>query len=246
MSASEKQSDSDRDLLMALEKLDTASLSDALDSLGISGGLLGIQQQVPGTRCVGFAYTVQYEPVNGGGGFRNAANYIDEVPEGSIIVSANGGRPDCTVWGDIMTHVATAKGIKGTVIDGAARDLETLSRYQYPLFSKSRFMQSAKNRAQLKAVQSPVEISGVVINPGDAIVCDASGCLVIPRAMVSEVIRRASAVEETEQSIIASVNAGLPLKEARLKHRYDQPWLTPDQKTKNSVDAERGCPHGQN
>lgn len=105
-------------LLKACEALDTASLSDALDSLGLAGGLAGLNQQVPGTRCIGFAYTVLYEPVQERNGFRSAANYIDEVPPDAVIVSSNPGRTDCTTWGDILTHVAISRGIRGTLIDG--------------------------------------------------------------------------------------------------------------------------------
>lgn len=221
-------------LFAALEALDTASLSDALDSLGLAGGLAGLNQQVPGTRCVGFAYTVLYEPVQERGGFRNAANYIDAVPSNAVIVSSNPGRTDCTTWGDILTHVAVNRGIRGTLIDGAARDIDTVQRLNYPLFSRVRFMQSAKNRVQLKATQVPVEISGVTVHPGDLVVCDSSGCLVIPAARAEEVIRRARAVEQTERDIIQSVNEGYSLEQARALHRYDQPWLSAREKQANA------------
>ena len=217
-------------LVRDCEQLDTASLSDALDSLGISGGLLGIHAQVPGTRCVGLAYTVQYEALSDASGFKGAANYIDQVPAGAIVVSSNNARLDCTVWGDIMTHFALAKGIKGTLIDGAARDIDTVTRLKYPLFSRGRFMQSAKNRARLKAVQVPLEISGVTVNPGDILVCDASGCLVIPAAHAEEVVRRAKAVEATERDIIQAISSGSSLEQARQRHRYDQPWLAAEAK----------------
>jgi regulator of RNase E activity RraA len=212
-------------LLQRCGALDTASLSDALDSLGIAGGLAGLQQQVPGTRCCGYAYTVQYQPVSEHAGFRNAANYIDEVPADSVIVSCNGGRLDATVWGDILTHFASQRGIAGTLIDGVARDLDTVAQLGYPLFSRGRFMQSGKNRVQLKAVQVPVRISGVIVNPGDVIVADASGCLAIPRAQLEAVLERAEAVESTERDIILSISRGLSLEAARQLHRYDQPWL---------------------
>ncbi|WP_248768195.1 RraA family protein [Pseudomonas sp. MWU12-2345] len=215
--------------------LDTASLSDALDSLGIDAGLLGIVQQVPGTRCSGFAFTVLYEPVESGDGFKNAANYIDDVPPGSVIVSSNAGRLDATVWGDILTHVAVSRNIRGTLIDGAARDIDTVIRLGYPLFSRGRFMQSGKNRVQLKATQVPVQIGGVTIQPGDLIVGDASGCLVIPIAHAEEVIKRAIAVEKTERDIIESVGQGLSLAEARRLHRYDQPWLAAEAKAPSAA-----------
>jgi len=222
-------------LLEQIATLDTASLSDALDSLGIDAGLAGIVQQVPGTRCSGFAFTVLYEPVKSGDGFKNAANYIDDVPPGSVIVSSNAGRLDATVWGDILTHVAVSRNIRGTLIDGAARDLDTVIRLGYPLFSRGRFMQSGKNRVQLKATQVPVQIGGVTIQPGDLIVGDASGCLVIPIAHAEEVIKRAIAVEKTERDIIESVGQGLTLAEARRLHRYDQPWLAAEAKASSAA-----------
>ncbi|RMR06270.1 RraA family protein [Pseudomonas syringae group genomosp. 7] len=219
-----------RAVLEACEHLDTASLSDALDSLGIDGGLPGIVSQVPGTRCVGVAFTVQYEAVDASAGFKGAANYIDQVPPGAVIVSSNVGRQDCTVWGDIMTHFALANGIKGTVIDGMARDIDTVIRCRYPLFSRGRFMQSAKNRAQLKAVQVPVVIEGTTVRPGDLLVCDGSGCVVVPQQLAAEVIRRAQAVEQTERKIIEAIAAGSTLENARSTYRYDQPWLADAEK----------------
>ncbi|MGN8342686.1 RraA family protein [Pseudomonas sp. SMV71] len=224
----------DNTLLKACEALDTASLSDALDSLGLAGGLAGINQQVPGTRCVGFAYTVLYEPVQERNGFKTAANYIDDVPPDAVIVSSNPGRTDCTTWGDILTHVAVSKRIRGTLIDGAARDIDTVQRLNYPLFSRARFMQSAKNRVQLKATQVPVQIGGVTVSPGDLVVCDSSGCLTIPADKAEQVIQRAQAVEQTERDIIQSVNAGCTLEQARALHRYDQPWLSAREKQANA------------
>jgi regulator of RNase E activity RraA len=208
-----------------LSKLDTAALSDAMDSFGLACGLQGIRSQALGAHICGPAYTVRYRPVDDAGGFRNAANYIDDVPRGSVIVSSNSGRADCTVWGDILTQVAIAKGIAGVVIDGAARDIATIRKLNFPVFSRAVFMQSGKNRVQLDATSEPVAIGGVTINPGDYIVCDDNGCVAIPRAMVEAVIERANATEATEQRILAAVRAGRSLAEARQAHRYDQPWL---------------------
>lgn len=215
----------DANLIARARKLDTAALSDALDSLAIAGTLEGLAAQVPGSRCAGPAYTVLYEPVSDREGFKNAANYIDDVPEGAVIVSSNNGRTDCTTWGDIMTHVASTRGIAGTLIDGAARDIEIVRRLNYPLFSRAVFMRSGKNRVQMKAVQVPLEIAGVTIRPGDLIVADSNGCVAIPADQAQEVIARAEAVEATERNILAAVENGMSLAQARRLHRYDQPWL---------------------
>ncbi|MEI2387393.1 RraA family protein [Breoghania sp. JC706] len=217
-------------LLAAAKALDTASLSDALDSLGLPAGLAGIRPQTGGARCAGYAYTVLYEPVEteaGGGGFRNAADYIDDVPAGAVIVSSNPGRTDCTTWGDILTQMAALKGIAGTVIDGAARDIETVRALGYPLFSRAVFMRSGKNRVQLRATQVPVAIDGTIVAPGDLVVGDANGCVVVPRGQAREVLRRAAAVEATENRILAAIRSGVSLAQARKLNRYDQPWIVP-------------------
>ncbi|KPW46562.1 Uncharacterized protein ALO54_02165 [Pseudomonas syringae pv. philadelphi] len=130
------------------------------------------------------------------------------------------------MWGDVMTHFALANGIKGTVIDGVARDIDTVINCNYPLFSRGRFMQSAKNRTQLKAVQVPLVMDGITIQPGDLMVCDGSGCVVVPQQLAAEVVRRARAVEQTERRIIEAISSGSTLEQARMTYRYDQPWLS--------------------
>ena len=87
-----------------LTNFDTAEVSDALDSLGIESVLLGLKPINPGQKLYGPVYTVQYKafdqkPDN----FQSAGNYIDEVPEGAVILIDNAGRKDCTCWGDILT-----------------------------------------------------------------------------------------------------------------------------------------------
>jgi regulator of RNase E activity RraA len=77
----------DQEIIDRLAALDTAAVSDALDSLGITGVLAGVAARVPGSRTCGTAYTVTYRPVGSNGPkFRNAANYLDDVPAGSVVV----------------------------------------------------------------------------------------------------------------------------------------------------------------
>lgn len=223
-------------LIAAALDLDTASIADALDSLGLPAGLAGIRAQSgasgSGARCAGYAYTVLYEPVEEAapgpaGTFRGAADYIDAVPPGAVIVSSNPGRTDCTTWGDILTHMALSRGIAGTVIDGAARDIETVRTLGYPLFSRAVFMRSGKNRVRLRAVEVPLTIDGTAISPGDLVVGDANGVVSIPRQSAGEVLERARAVEATEARILAAIGTGMPLAEARRQNRYDRPWDAP-------------------
>ncbi len=100
-------------------RIDTATLSDALDKLGISGQCLGIKPLDHRFRLAGRAFTVTYAPAGPGG---TVGDFIDDVPEGHVVLIDNGGRPDATVWGDIMTACGHQRKLGGTVIDGACRD----------------------------------------------------------------------------------------------------------------------------
>ena len=96
--------------------LDTATLSDALDRHGLNGQCYRIRPCASTCRMAGRAWTLLYGPAGSPAG--TVGDYIDDVAPGSVIVLDNGGRDNATVWGDILTEVANARGIAGTVIDG--------------------------------------------------------------------------------------------------------------------------------
>ena len=205
---------------------DTASVSDAMDSLGLPEGWLhSIVSRSPGTRAFGPAHTVRYRMVsNGEPGFRNAANYIDDVAAGSVVVSVNPTGVACTTWGDILTTTALSRGLAGTIVAGFARDIAQVREADYPLFSTGVSMVSAKNRIELDAVQVPVEVDGVTISPGDLIIADDSGAVAVPAEHAEVVLSRAASVEAVERDIIDAVRRGASLEEARAVHGYSTPW----------------------
>jgi len=210
-------------ILDKVRQFSTPLLSDALDTLGLPGGLLGIRPMTLLTTglMVGPAYTVQFEKVPAGTP-AIAADYIDEVPTGWTVVLANARRMDCSVWGGILTARAQTLGLCGTVIDGCFRDVGDIRMINYPVFARDIYMRSGKNRAQMVAQHVPVEISGVVIQPEDIIVGDENGVLVIPRLHLAEVLAQAQEVRQTEQSILQHVQCGESLRAARQKFNYNR------------------------
>src|SRR5579872_2592578 len=104
------------DAASALAAHDTSTVSDALDKLGIQSQVPKILPLMPAFRLCGPAYTLRYEPVGASGG--TVGDFIDDVDPRQVVVLDNGGRLDCTVWGDILTTVAHRRGVGGTVIDG--------------------------------------------------------------------------------------------------------------------------------
>lgn len=204
---------------------DTSELSDALDYLGIKGVLLDIKPIKQGYTIMGPAFTVQYQAYDAQPATpQNAGNYIDAVPAGSIIVIDNHGKPDCTTWGDILTTVAQSKDILGTVCYGATRDTSKIRHLNYPLFNVGVTMRSGKNRVYKVNHQLPITIHDVLISPGDWVVGDDDGVLVIPKQKVKDVYALAQNIDETETRILNDVGNGMTLQEARELHNYARPW----------------------
>ncbi|MDP2267958.1 MAG: RraA family protein, partial [Deltaproteobacteria bacterium] len=144
----------------------------------------------------------------------------DDVAPGQVVVIDNGGRTYGTVWGDIMTVYAQKRGIAGTVIDGVCRDLPRVLSVRYPLFTKGRFMVTGKDRVELDGVNVPVSISDVQVRPGDIVVCDDTGVVVVPAERAWEVWQAASEIDGVEQRILAMLEEGLTLREARTRLGY--------------------------
>ncbi|WP_457206480.1 RraA family protein [Nocardioides sp. P5_C9_2] len=201
-----------------LAELPTASISDALDRLGLTGSVQGISPLRPGQRACGPAYTVAYEPVDDQGG--TVGDFLDDVPAGAVVFIDNAGRTDCTVWGGIMTQVAAHQQVAGTVIHGVCRDVAVTTTTDYRIWSAGRFMRTGKDRVRVRAVQEPLLVDGVTIRPGDVVCADEDGVVVVPAERVDEVASVASEVERVEAAIVATVRDGATLREARSAHGY--------------------------
>src|SRR6266508_2443220 len=175
------------DIIEEFKRLPTAAVSDAMDSLGLHGACLGIKPLTHSFKLVGRAFTLLYRPI----GYverGTVGDYIDDVPPGDVVVLDNGGRLDCTVWGDILTLTARGRGVAGTVIDGVCRDVARAIEVNYPIYSRSHFMRTGKDRVEVDEVNVPVGIGDVQVRPGDVLMGDADGIVVIPRSREADVL----------------------------------------------------------
>lgn len=136
----------------------------------------------------------------------------------------NAGSTTCTNWGSLLTSLAQRRGVRGTALHGSARDIAEIRAAGYPLYSTGATMVSGKNRVELAATGRDVTVGGITVRPGDIVVADDNGVLVVPDAYAAEVAERAEGVERTEGAIGAAVAAGLRLDEARLRYGYAKPW----------------------
>jgi len=206
-------------LVEAFSHLDTASVSDAMDKLGLAAGCLGIRPVVPDAKFVGRAFTVKYRlcgEVERG----SVGDFLDDVPAGYVVVIDNAGRKDCTVWGDIMTTLAHHNGVAGTVIDGVCRDVPKIRSLRYPVYSRGCYMMTGKDRVELEALNVPVSIAQRQVRPGDIVLGDDSGVVVVPESRAGEVLRIAQGIERIEMDIVQRIVSGESLRSARVAMKY--------------------------
>lgn len=198
--------------------LGTATVSDALDRLGIARLAEGIAPIDPRWRVAGPAFTVRMAPRGLDGG--TVGDFIDLVPAGAVVVIDNGGRTDVSVWGDLLTTAAHARGVAGVVVHGACRDTWRALEIDLPLFARGRVARTGKDRVEMEAHGVPVSLGCVRVEPGDLIVADADGVAVVPPARSAEVLGAAAEIADAEESIRRALVAGESLAAARARHGY--------------------------
>ncbi len=204
----------------AFSKLGTTPVSDALDRLGLPGQVFGIRPIDRNFRLCGRAFTVRTEPVAAGVKGASVGDYIDDIPEGGIVVLDNGGLLDATIWGDILTIMAHRNKLGGTVIHGVCRDSNRSLELNYPIFSRGTYMRTSKDRVQAEEYNGPVSLGEVRVDPGDILLGDGDGVVVIAKAHEEAVLKAAQEIDEAEERIRSEILKGGRLDEARKKFRY--------------------------
>jgi 4-hydroxy-4-methyl-2-oxoglutarate aldolase len=203
-----------------LGRFSTSNLSDALDRFRINGGLLGIAPVNEGVKMAGLAFTVRYLPMDQTIK-RPWKTYIDQARPGDVIVVDNGGRIYCTVC-DLLTRKAVKMGIAGTVIYGCCRDVDTIHRIRYPVFSKGRYMMTGKDRVEVEGFGLPITISDVLVTLGDIIIGDDNGVVCVPLRAAEKVLKAAEDIETKELGIAEAIDRGTSLSQARDEFGYGE------------------------
>ncbi|MFC1798256.1 RraA family protein [Thermodesulfobacteriota bacterium] len=216
-----------KEIIEQLRQFSTPELSDALNRFRIKGGCQGIKPVMTGSKIVGPALTVRKLPADPVNPKKSSSSYLDIAKEGDVVVIDNSGRMDCTIFGDILAFACKHAGLEGTVINGCCRDIDGQRVTGYPVFSKGTYMQTGKDLTQDDAFNVPIGIGDVLVKPGDIIVADDSGVLVIPQELVKKVLGAAEEINAAETLIKKSVDKGLEkedahlsLTEARKKYGY--------------------------
>ncbi len=210
----------DPGLVAALGRLATGTLANALDAVGATNSILPtIKSVAPGMRCAGTAVTIR-ETVGPVGTYESkdfaVGALIDAAEAGDIIVVEGGGLPIST-WGGMATCAAVEKGIAGLVVDGGVRDLEEIIEFGLPVFARHLAPTTGRTRLKVEAINYAVTVDGIHVEPGDVIVADGTGVVVVPIGHIDEVLALAEEFDRDDGQAVEDLKNGLSFSEAMAK-----------------------------
>lgn len=204
------------DEFLRLEDL-TPTVSDVLDMLGMPGTVPAsvLRPLLEGRKMVGPAITLRNIPdrTTPHRGFSTgdfprmgAERECYNIGEpGDVVVIDGGGRTDRSNMGGLSATIAKTKGIAGNVIDGGARDGDTIRKIGYPVWARSETPISSKFRHEAIEINGPVTCAGIQVRPGDLVLADDSGVVFIPPELVGEVLEKAKDLVVIEERMRAAI-----------------------------------------
>ena len=203
--------DSDRFALINAA-LYTAVLGDVLDGLGLFRQFLPaeVRPLQPHMRVAGRAMPVHIVDVFGPQErpFGRLTEALDALQPGEVYL-ARRTQQHCAAWGEILTSTAKSRGAVGAVVDGYHRDTRQLLEQGFPVFSRGAYGQDSGPRSSVLDYRVRIEIDGVSISPGDLVVGDIDGVLVIPASVEDEVLEGALAKATAENVVRNAIENGM-------------------------------------
>ena len=195
--------------------MSTATLTHQLQMRGIRSTFLsGLKPTHPELRMVGRARTLRYVALRedvrltGPGERTGQKQVVETVEPGDVVVMEARGVPDAGTIGDIFAMRVHALGGAGVITDGALRDTPAITAIDLPVYHQSSHAATYGRHHMPYSVDDSITCAGVFVQPGDILVGDAEGAVVIPHALVAEVAAAAVAQEEVEEFAIERVAAG--------------------------------------
>lgn len=212
-----------KELLVRFEQLYTGAINDVLREFcllnqALPSHILPLREY---RTVAGIAFTVKSSPstkVQGEMEFRT--QMLDEMHENAFVVWDTSKDEKSTSWGGVMTATAKRKKIKAACLDGGIRDTHQILEADFPVFYKYRTSNGSLGRCLITHYQVPIEIGGVMIKPGDIVLGDVDGVLVVPRDIAYDVLVRAEEIKENEKKIFGWVKEGQSAKDITDKGGY--------------------------
>jgi regulator of RNase E activity RraA len=203
--------------LERLRRLDTCAVSDALDRLSLSGVLRGVRPltgPAAARTLAGRAVTVQLGPAEAGAlrsGRHLGTAAADAAGPDDVILVAHEGRTDCAGWGGLLSRAAARRGVAAIVVDGAVRDVPEAQEADLAVHGLLATPVSARGRVVEQSWGERVVAAGVAVAPGDLVLADGNGVVVVPADRAESVLAAADEIAAAEQAMAQAIGAGLPV-----------------------------------
>jgi len=213
----------EKEIIARYEKLYSGLVSDVMREFALLDQSVpgSIQALVPGPVVAGFAFTVKSAPnvkITGEMSFR--ATMLEELGEDHFVMWDSSQDEKGTMWGGVMTATAKKMGVKAACIDGGIRDTAQIIPAEFPVFYRYRSPNGSLGRCLITHYQIPIKIGDVTIKPGDLIVGDGDGVVVVPRDICVDVLLRAEEMHAGEMKIFSWVEQGDSISEITGKGGY--------------------------
>jgi 3-hexulose-6-phosphate synthase / 6-phospho-3-hexuloisomerase len=202
---SHEKKNADDEIRSILLQVSAPNVTDAMHRKGSMTGIISLCGNV---KMVGRAITVQ----TFAGDWAKPVEAIDVARSGDVLVINNDGGTHVAPWGELATLSCVKKSIAGVVIDGAVRDIDDIRAMKFPLFAKA-IVPNAGEPKGLGEINAEIQCCGQLVKPGDWIIGDESGVVVIPAERAYEIARRALEVRKTEARIREEIRRGSTLSE---------------------------------
>jgi 4-hydroxy-4-methyl-2-oxoglutarate aldolase len=206
------------DLALVRQRLSSAVISDALDTIGLRAqclatGLIPLDRD---QLIAGYAFPVAIERVSDvpDRPFRGLVAALDAIEPDEVFVTPTGRARDIAVWGELLSTACQRRGAAGAITDGLIRDSRAIRNLGFPVQSAGAIPYDSMGRHEIIAHRVPCVIDGVPIDPGDVLVADVDGVVVIPRGVAAEVIEAAATKRVSEHEFRAAVAGGMAATEA--------------------------------
>jgi regulator of RNase E activity RraA len=205
-----------------LSTLDTNTVSDALDFLGLKGATYGLRPLWDSPKIVGRASTVLLGPKTDAAPTTHLLTpVIDAVTTDDRILVVSGGTEGVSCWGDIIANASKAKHIRGTIIDGMSRDIDGSREIGYPVYGRGITMISARNRLVQVEAGKPLQMRGVTVHQDDYVIADTCGTVFVPVKHITEVLELGERIDRRQNLMVRAVRAGHPVSEVMHDSQFE-------------------------
>ena len=207
---------------MMRESLYSAVVADALDSLGLrnQSPRVELAPLTVETVLIGRCKTTLWADMfhEDPRPYELELQAVDSCRPDDVLIAAAAGSVQSALWGELLSTACRNTGCVGAIVDGAARDIRRMREMQFPVYARARSVYDSLSRQRVIDLDVPVEIAGVRFFPGDLVIADLDGVVVVPQAVEAEAIRRAWEKVHTENKVRDDIRGGMKATEVFKKY----------------------------